>query len=381
MEKSEFENTDDSQIVHVSSEPLQFGDLTGAFAFLTPLIGGMHSDSINAIFKTISSIEEGRVESHYVFMAKVYPATFNFWLINIMREFSKVTIVVSKDVKNAFGIQKHAAYHDVKTSALGLPFDSQTIIKSENSDAGEFHEYNRQRLMADIKKIRGTQTPGALGFDVGAVVGQMTNVVKQLTESWKDIVSAFKTIKKDEFKQKLDLPPTFHEFGSSSRFIRSIGIPISYWPTYKQNYLQLTGLDKNPTHKSSAEALLEMATFIPDNTWSLQELTFGIEKGGSCNGFVAMTKRDYTTNTVSLSTVVADGSFRLSPDVFLWTKYSSVAGGIVEKTKDYFRNVPRGITADEVKAINALILTNAISVMSEKFGVKFDIPDDPLKTT
>lgn len=372
-------NFDSGKITHVSSEPIQFGDMKAAMEFLVPLVGGMHSDNVNEIFKSFSTIEEGRVESHYVFNAQARASFFNYWLVNIVREFSKVTIVVSSDKQQAFGIQTNAFYHDVKKSALGLPFETHEVLMSENSEASEFHEFNRQRLMAEIKQVRGSQSTGTLGFDVAAVVGQMTDVVKKLTESWKDIVAAFKTIKKDEFKQKLDLPPTFHQFSSTSRFIRSIGIPMNYWSTYKKTYLSLTGLDKNPIHKSSAEALLEMATFIPENTWSLQELTFGLDVGGTCNGFVAMTKRDYNTNSVSLSTVVADGSFKLSPDVFLWTKYSSVAGGIVEKTKDYFRNVPRGITADEVKAINALVLTNAISVMSEKFGVKFEIPDDPLK--
>lgn len=371
-------NPDANLISHQSSEPIEFGDIKTAMQFLVSQVGGMQSQSVNEIFKSFGTIEEARLESHYIYMANVRASTFSYWLVNIMREFNKVTIVVSKDVQKAFGIQQMAYFHDVKSSALGLPFDSQQVLFSENTEAGDFHEYNRQRLMADIKEVRGSQSAGSLGFDIAAIVTGMTEVVKKLTESWTEIVKAFKTIKKDEFKQKLDLPPSFHEFNSASRFIRSIGIPMSYWSTYKKTYLTLTGLDKNPVHKSTAEALLEMATFIPENNWSLQELTFGIEKGGACNGFVAMTKKDFTTDTVSLSTVVADATFKLSPDVFLWQKYSSVAGGIVEKTKDYFRNVPRGITADEVKAINALVLTNAITVLAEKFNIKFDIPDYPL---
>src|SRR3990167_2697386 len=151
-------NFDSGKITHVSSEPIQFGDMKAAMEFLVPLVGGMHSDNVNEIFKSFSTIEEGRVESHYVFNAQARASFFNYWLVNIVREFSKVTIVVSSDKQQAFGIQKNAFYHDVKKSALGLPFETHEVLMSENSEASEFHEFNRQRLMAEIKQVRGSRS-------------------------------------------------------------------------------------------------------------------------------------------------------------------------------------------------------------------------------
>merc|ERR1712242_41039 len=99
-------------------------------------------------------------------------------------------------------------------------------------------DFNKQRLLADIKKIRGTQY--GLGFNIGKVINEVTGVVQNIADTWKSITSAFKTINTTTFKEKIN-GAGFSSYLSRSRFIRSIGIPTDKWNIYKPAFMRLTG--------------------------------------------------------------------------------------------------------------------------------------------
>ena len=163
-------------------------------------------------------------------------------------------------------------------------------------------------------------------------LGGAKNIISSLADGYKSIVEAFKTVKSEEVKEKIT-GEGYDKYTSSSRYIRSIGIPKTYWETYKQNFMQLTGIAKNPMVKPEIETLLKMADFIQDNAWNTNDLTFDVTKGGTCNNFVCLTRFDSVIAQYHIMATVVEGTFDLSPNIWVYSKYKSVAGGIVETTK------------------------------------------------
>jgi len=330
--------------------------------------------SKSAIISALKNLKDGEVQTHFLFAAVPTTGSFKFAMVNIMKEEAEYKIVLTWDEKKAFGVRKLEFYHDVSTSTLGLPTVSRTVVLNTSQKDSDAFDFYRNSLLASIKDVRGSQAANSLGFDIMGAINSATSAVKGITDAYSSIVSAFKTVKTETFKEKLN-GDGFSSFRSTARFIRSLGIPTTKWETYKTAYYQLLRLNSNGVIKSDVDALMTMAEFIPDNSWNFNDMTFDIGKGGVCDSFVAMTRNDMLENVLHVVTVVANGTFKLADNILVYENYKSVAGGIVESTKTKMVNQPRGMTMEEAKAINAFMMVNALEVLAQNFGVKWTIPE------
>jgi hypothetical protein len=272
--------------------------------------------------------------------------------------------------------------------------ETEILFKVGDHNA-EFHNFNKKRLLSAIIEKRATQRLSVLGEGekvqpegeeekkdepkkeeggLASILGSAKNVVQQLADGYKSIVDAFKTVKKEELKEKIN-GEGFTEYTAKSRYLRSIGIPKTYWETYKKQFMQLTGIAKNPKVQPDIEMLLKMADFIADNAWNTNDITFDSTKGGECSNFVCLTRFDTVIQKYHIMTTVVDGTFQLAPNVWIYSKYKSVAGGIVETTKIVTKNMPRSFTEADAKSINAMMLLTSINVMQENFGVPKTLPE------
>jgi hypothetical protein len=347
---------------------------------LTEKMAWVPSQSISQIMKSAQSINKGQISSHYIFFTTPKLGKFNYCLVNLVKKNDgSITVQVSHDSRRAFGIMKETHYHTMEISVLGLPSAGiQTLFslnQGPNSEA--FHKYNKKVLLESISQARATQiqvAPQSLGIPIAAVIMGAKMAIEAIASSWKAIVDAFKTITKEEIKEKIT-GEGFDEYTSKSRYIRSVGIPFSYWTTYKTNFMDLTGIAKNPLVKPEIETLLNMASFIADNAWNTNDMTFDVTKGGRCSNFVSMTRKDDVDQKFHMISTVVDGTFQLAPNIWVYSKYKSVAGGILETTKLETRRVPRSITEGDVKAVNAMMLLTSVSVMQENFGIPKTLPE------
>lgn len=361
-------------VSHQVSKNIAVGNVEDVRLFVLAQAPWMAAESVSEVVASALKIEGGRIESHYVFQAFPEESVFRYALVNVVREGANLKVVVSQEERRAMGINQANSYHEVRSSLLGLPFDKETVVSSTGANSKEFHEFNRERLLSNLKTIRGTQRTDMLGFDFMAAVSSAKTAVESITGCWKEIVGAFKTVSKEELKDKIN-GEGFKHYMSKSKYIRSIGIPNEYWETYKASYMTLTGIANNPTIKADAEALLTLAEFLPENAWNANEFTFDMDKNGLCNSFVALTKNDIVAQRSHVITVVVAGSFALAPNIQIWSKYKSIAGGIFENTKDVLKEVPRGLTEGDIKGINAMMLLTSLQIMADNFGVPFKLPE------
>ena len=364
------------------SDFMAITDATSIMQFVRGELNWVPLGSIDKITKAARDLSDMAIETHYVALANPEMATFSSALINLIKEQDGLMRVqICKDSKKVYGAYRVNYFHSVSESFAGLSTTGFKTLTSEGVNPDHFHLRCINRLLSAIVEVRASPKNvlgnepalAPAGFDINKVITDSSNLVNAIAESYKKIVEAFKTVSNEEIKEKLT-GEGFAEYSAKSRYLRSVGIPASYWNTYKTNFMKMTGIASNPKVKPEIETLLKMAEFIMDNAWNTNDLTYDSGKGGSCSNFVCLTRYDSVVQMYHIIATVVDGTFLLAPDVWIYTKYDSVAGGILETTKIVTKRMPRNITQADAKAVNAMMLLTSVDVMQENFGVPKTLP-------
>ena len=367
--------TEESVAIHKVSKEIGQTQSAEMLAFLTTELPWVNIKSLNTIIQRALKVEEDRIETHYIFQSFAQLAEFRYALVNLIQSKGSFKVVVSYEFRPAFGIHSDNIYHDVRTSFLGLPFDSELVLTNENGDKPEFHEYNRNRLMADLKSVRGTSKTDLLALDPVSVMASVTVVVKGLTDCWKNIVDAFKTIDNTTLKKTIN-SQGFSKFQKSSRFVRMVGVPSAKAEEIKKAIMTQLGMDKNSGNFAAVKSFVDVAQWNMQSDWAADDFTFDVSKGGMCNSAMTLSKAHFSEQMWSFVGAVIDASFQLAPNVLIYERFKSVAGGIVQTTKEERKNVPRDLTAKDFKAINNMVKISTLQFMAKQLGVKWDLPNN-----
>lgn len=268
-----------------------------------------------------------------------------------------------------YSIISFTADPDVIVTQTGTLTAEEKTMKSDASKA----------MWLKLKAARGSQTFDFLFAKAPARLGQSFTVLDAITsvaQAWKAVADAFKTVNKKTL-QKITKGQGFSTYRANSRLIRSIGINTAFWQDYMKNMMIVTDLDKNAKARQEAHAFLSLGEFMPDQAWYFNEATFDHQHDGNTMSVVCMSNLDMATNKANVLTVTTVASFVLDPDVYIYQQFKSVAGGIYQNTKEVRENVRRDITDNDVRAIGALTMLNAINVMTKVFNVPFQLPEMP----
>lgn len=199
-----------------------------------------------------------------------------------------------------------------------------------------------------------------------------------MTEAAQGIINTFKTVKTTTLKEHVK-GEGFKAYRAMSNYSRILGVPMDKYDSFLKSFKIQMGLSRSKRIEEM-NAYFDIAQFVA-NEWKLNDFVFGVGRTDNiCNNLVITNQIDYKDNVVHFVSVNVEGSFELADDTLVYTQYKSVFGGISETTKDVRKSVPRDIKDDEIKAINALMVLNAINVYSENMNIKFQLPaDDPWK--
>eukprot|EP00178_Gracilaria_changii_P024879 TRINITY_DN7543_c0_g1_i5.p1 TRINITY_DN7543_c0_g1~~TRINITY_DN7543_c0_g1_i5.p1 ORF type:complete len:383 (-),score=82.60 TRINITY_DN7543_c0_g1_i5:70-1116(-) len=333
--------------------------------------------------KVIAQAQKG--ESHHTyhafFAAMDYEkAEARTYELTLVRKEHSVVAVLTKKTHELEAEDKYSFYYETYDSAFGLPFkfsSKAAIIDSELSQ--ELVSYMRQYLIRYAEQTRGSNMhmQGQLtGFMDWA--NSASTAIKSLTEAAQGIINTFKTTKTTTLKEHVK-GEGFAAYKAKSNYSRILGVPTSKYDSFLKAFKIQMGLSR-ATRSKEMDAYFEIAQFA-SNEWKLNDFIFGVGKSdNTCNNLVITNQINYADDVVHFVSVNVEGSFALAPDTLIYTQHKSVFGGISETTKDVRKSVPRNITADEIKAINALMVLNAMNVYAENMNIKFKLPsDDPWK--
>lgn len=373
-----------SKVGNEISAEIKIDDITALKAFLTlKAPSWIAPKSVEHILASVKNVKESNIDSHYVFKATPQDSSFRYAMINVVPvKAGAVKLAVSVMNSRAVGVLKPYYYHDVQTSAHGLPFQTIKILigKLKNRNNESFHDRNKQKLLKALETVRGTRKAVLKNTGLGQVTFTgVLDAINAVASAWKAVANAFKTVNRETFLY-MTKGEGFTSYSAKSKLLRSIGIDLNRWQDYRTNYMIVTGMDENPVLKNIAETTLDLAEFMPDNQLYMNDHVFDIKKTGETNTVVAMSKADLSIMKAFVITVTTTGSYKLAPNVYVFEKFKSVAGGIYQEKKEIRKEVPRSLNDEDIKALHAMSILSAINIMTKNFGISFKLPsDDPLK--
>ena len=177
--------------------------------------------------------------------------------------------------------------------------------------------------------------------------------------------------------------------------MQGLGIRKSRWDLYIQNYIILTDSDLNPEVTEKTKAWLSWAHFTPDNQMINIDNLYDITKKGDIASLVADSNQDLIAGKINIVTALSKllftayyiqiscwyihtyyvlyiyllivwecqskGTFKLSPDKYVYEESMSIAGGIFKEVKKKRKYKPRNLSDDDVKALTSFATLNAIN--------------------
>lgn len=191
-----------------------------------------------------------------------------------------------------------------------------------------------------------------------------------MTEAAQGVIALFKSTKTSTLKEHVK-GEGFKSYKAMSNYSRILGVPTNRYTAFLKAYKVQMGFSRSP-RQAEMNAYFEIAEFA-SNEWKLNDFVFGV---GQKNNIVITNQINYADNVVHFVSVNVNGSFELADDTLIYTQYKSIIGGLSETTKDVRKKVPRDIKDDEIKAINALMVLNAMNVYSDNMNIKFKLPGD-----
>jgi hypothetical protein len=366
---------EESKAVHKVSKEIGQTRSAEILSFLTTELPWANIKSINTIVQRALKVEDGRIESHYIFQSFAQLGEFRYAMINLVRNQDSFKIVVSYEHRQAFGIHEDTIYHDVRSSFYGLPSDSEFVLFNDHEGSPEFHEFNKNRLLADLKDLRGTSVQSLGVLDVIAATATAKVVVNTLCDCYKSVVDAFKTVDNESLKKTIS-GNGFTQFQKSSRFVKMVGVPIAQYEPIKKSIMTLLGMDKNKNLAKEIDAVITLAQWITKADWGADEFTFDVNTGGTCNSAMSLSKAHLSDQMFSVIVVVINSSFQLAPNILIYEKFKSVAGGIIQTTSEKRVNENRALTLKDYKAINNMVKVSTLQSMAKELGVNFSLPNN-----
>lgn len=272
--------------------------------------------------------------------------------------------------------EKESFYYETYDSPFGFPFiniEKAPVTDSEITE--ELIQYSKQYLLRAAQIQRGSSVLLGNFGNAAAFVKTATEGVKQVASAYTEVAKAFKTTISDTITKSIK-GKGFSKYRSTSRVLRSLGVPKNQFNNYMKSFKTLTGMYKSK-YKAELDAILTSATFTVTNDWSIKDFSFNDAKRSTVDAAICLTRTD--TKVMHFVTTVTSGFFNLAPNILIMTNHLSAAGGIFERKKDYFKAKPRSLGAKEIKKIQALMIVNSLNMMTKEFGLKMTLPDDPTK--
>jgi len=198
----------------------------------------------------------------------------------------------------------------------------------------------------------------------------ITSGISAITNSWTQIVNAFKSSSESTLQQVL-VGRGFKTFSESAQMTRGVGIPDTYFDTFIGHQLQ--GFTVPAQYQQQLANYIQDIHYIDEEEWSGLDMQFSIDAGGSCK-YAAVMSRLRADGKHDWMSCNLQATFSLAPDVYVIRKSSSILGGIFSKTEDTFKIVPRGLTMDDINAIFAYLKMVAYKQFADIFGINLQLP-------
>ncbi|CAF4751216.1 unnamed protein product, partial [Rotaria sp. Silwood1] len=187
---------------------------------------------------------------------------------------------------------------------------------------------------------------------IPAKIAALSQALSSVANSWKDIVSSFKTSKSTTITRITRFGFTY--FDQKSTVLKAIDIPANK----ASEFINTIVMDYNLPSKGS---FLLGLTYSDDFSWDNIEYLYSPTMDGKYRSLTLFKNGDSITNTASFFIVDVNADWQLAPDLLLIQTSKSYLGGFFESSKQSIQEVPHVLTLDEAKQLQQFFMMIAIS--------------------
>lgn len=253
-------------------------------------------------------------------------------------------------------------------SSSGMPLKGFKNLFNSPSINNAFKMMNNL-YFSSIKNARGSPL-GSIKSGLGMV--DPTALVSTLAQTYSSVAQAFKTESKETF-QKVIQGKGFAQFQQDTTFLNNQGIRLKRYDNFKKNYVVTTETDSNKELKEKTLSWLELAEICPTNDGFELENMFDENKDGTTSTLTVLSSLNEVENKINILTIKTKGAYKLTPDVYIYEKSKSVAGGIYQEMKEKREYRARSLKEDDIKALNAMAITNTLIRLKSVFNIDFKV--------
>ncbi|CAF0983915.1 unnamed protein product [Rotaria sordida] len=200
---------------------------------------------------------------------------------------------------------------------------------------------------------------------IPAKIAALSQALSSVANSWKDIVSSFKTSKSTTITRITRFG--FTHFDQKSTVLKAIDIPGNK----ASEFINAIVMDYNLPSKGS---FLLGLTYSDDFSWDDIEYLYSPTMDGKYRSLTLFKNGDSIINTASFFIVDINADWQLAPDLLLIQTSKSYLGGLFESSKQSIQEVPHVLTLEEAKQLQQFFMMIAISNLAGTLGMNLTYP-------
>jgi len=200
--------------------------------------------------------------------------------------------------------------------------------------------------------------------------------IAKYSTSFGRIIEAFKSSRSEKIKQTL-LGKGFKQFDESAQLQIVKGLKASYLDKFLAHLVKRLKVPKE--RQNDLKDVLEETKWVDNNTWMAFNTIYSVNVGGQtkfCSILIGKTEGKKGKNQDTYDALISDveATFQLAPNVLVIEKNLSILGGLWADTSIEYKDMPRSITHEDVKAVLEFFTVVAFKGFADQFGISYKMP-------
>jgi len=226
-------------------------------------------------------------------------------------------------------------------------------------------------LVDHRRKLQGPP-PGPGPSPGGNPFQGLINAIEQITSAWQSIVSAFKSSYSEEIADK-EFANGWSEFKESTKVFKGAGLEYSKSTEFFNDIQSMIAIPAD--YKDDFNDQIKWIQFFDNLTWSEHNTQFASGKGGSDTMFTMYARNRQADQKIDVLFMTIAQEFKLADNYFVISESKSILGGLFSSTKLKFKEIPAGITTEELMFVSDYFSLLAYQQIALAEGI--DEPPDP----
>lgn len=204
-------------------------------------------------------------------------------------------------------------------------------------------------------------------------IGNLTNAINQICDTWSKVVTTFKTTHSKKIKEIIPVEG-FSKLNLNSELYINIGLADSKYEAYFNARAKTINLKDEYLQKF--KDTFEFAFWSENGVWSKCDMVYDEESASNKYDSVSiLVTESAKPDRHDIMITYMGAEFKIADDILYIEESTSVLGGIFEKTTEKYEKKPKNLTDAEIEAIISMYKLFSLKFLADVLGITVRMPD------